>query len=465
MTARNRNVTVMLLVAAAAAFLISLVLLQSEKIAIAAYAAGLGVGMLLIEPFTGLVNYLVFLYLRPQEFVPALMGRPVMLIIGGATCAFMAVHYALIRRKIPLARAPQNVLMLLFAGAIVLSHLSHLYLHGALDSGKAFLSTLAMYVLIVTLVRSETKLRVTLYLMVILTLFLAGQGIYQFHVGTGIAGQTMIDGRIRGIGIFADPNDLALTFLIVMPFVFFTLLDSRSLLVKLQSIVIIVVLVYPLFLTGSRGGFLSLAAVAFLLFIRRFGLRAGSIVGILLVAALFAFGPDRLSQLSPEEASAAGRIEAWGRGLELFSANPLFGVGAGMFLEYHVRTAHNSFVLCASELGLFGLYVWLMLIVVSMRNLFFMSTEARNSQMTSFALLGDSLLFAFVAFITSAFFLSRTYNELLYILIGLSVSATGLFIERTGERYTLIERKDFIYTGVILIAGVGLLYLITIRYW
>ncbi|MBI4721301.1 MAG: O-antigen ligase family protein [Chitinivibrionia bacterium] len=465
MTARTRAPAVILLAASSAAALFSFLLLRSEKIGIASYAIGLGIGMLLLEPFAGLINYLALLYLRPQEFVKGLEGVQVMLIVGGATCAIMLIHFVFIRRTLPLSRAPQNVLMVLLAGAIVLSHLSHVYLHGALDSARAFASTFVMYLLIVILVRSEAKLKITLCVLSVLTLFHACQGIYQYFNETGLAGQTMIDGRIRSIGIFADPNDLALTFLIVMPFLFFSVLDSRSVPVKLLSGAVLLVLAYALYLTGSRGGFIALAAVAFLLFVRRFGIRAGSVVGIAIVAVLFAFGPERLADLSPQEESAYGRIAAWGRGLELLKQNPLFGVGAGTFMEYHVRTAHNSIVLCASELGLFGLYVWLLLIVVSMRNLFFVSTEARRMHMVSIALLSDSLLFAFVGFITAAFFLSRTYNELLYILVGLGVSATAVFAGMTGEKYSLFEKKDLVYTGFILVGSLFTVYIITRLYW
>jgi putative inorganic carbon (HCO3(-)) transporter len=465
MSGRNRSMGMILAIASLGACLFALLLLKSEVIGFASYAVGIGLVILLLEPFTGLVNYLVLLYLRPQEFVPALESLPLMLLVGSATFGIMIFHFILIRRKIPVTPAPQNVLMVLLLGAIVLSHLSHLFLHGALHSAREFLSTLVMYFLIVALVNTETKMRITLYLLTMLTLVLAIQGIVQFYTGFGLAQQTMIVGRIRSIGIFADPNDLALTFLMVMPFMFFTLLDSRAILVKLQSIAILAMLGYAFYLTGSRGGFLGLAVLAFLLFVRRFGLRLGSIVGVVSVILLFAVSPERFGNLSPQEASAYGRIEAWGRGLSLLKANPLFGTGAGTFMNFHYRTAHNSFVLCASELGLAGLFVWVLLIFISMKNLFFIGTEARGRGLISIALLSDSLFFAFVGYLTAGFFLSRTYNELLYIMIGLTVAVTSIFADRTGERYKLMERKDLLYAAFILAGTLLFLKLVTLFYW
>lgn len=465
MTGRNKSGAVILAVASLSACLFTLILLKSETLGIASYAIGIGLGTLLLEPFTGLVNYLIFLYLRPQEFVPALEKLPLMLLVGGATFGVMIIHFILIRRRIPITRAPQNYLMVMLLGAIVLSHLSHVYLHGALNSGREFLSTLVMYYLIVMLVSGETKMRITLHLLTFLTLVLAVQGIMQFYTGFGLAQQTMIDGRIRSIGIFADPNDLALTFLIVIPFIFFTLIDSRNMLMKMQSAAIMAIIMYAFYLTGSRGGFLGLSVLAFLLFVRRFGLRLGSIVGVIGVMAVVALAPERFANLSPQEASAYGRVQAWGFGLSLLKANPLFGTGAGTFLEYHHRTAHNSFVLCATELGLVGLFIWVMLIFICMKNLFFIGTQARERGLVSIALMSDSLLFAFVGFITSAFFLSRTYNELLYILIGLTVAITNIFINRTGENYRLLERKDLLYTGGIVAGTLVVLKIITLLYW
>lgn len=465
MTRRTRSTAVILAAASLAACFFALVLLKSQALGIASYAFAIGLGTLLVEPYVGLVNYLVFLYLRPQEFVPALEALPLMLLVGGATFGIMIIHFALIRRRIPITAAPQNILMVLFLGAIMMSHLGNLYLHGAIYSGREFLSTFVMYLLVIALVQGETRIRITLSVLTILTMVLAVQGIVQYYTGVGLAQQTMIVGRIRSIGIFGDPNDLALSFLLIIPFILFTLIDSRNMLVKLQSIIVLAVVAYAFYLTGSRGGFLGLAVVAFLLFVRRFGWRLGSLVGVVCVLIVVAGAPDRFADLSPHEASAYGRIEAWGLGLSLLKAHPLFGTGAGTFLDYHYRTAHNSFVLCASELGMFGLFTWTLLIFVSMRNLFFIGSEARERGMVSMALLSDSIFFAFVGYLTSAFFLSRTYNELLYIMIGLAVAVTNAFMERTGERYRLLERKDLLYTGIIIVGTLFFLKVITFIYW
>jgi putative inorganic carbon (HCO3(-)) transporter len=465
MMTRSKTIAAIITIASLTGLAFSVLLLHSEKIAIILYSGSIGFFTLLLEPFIGLINYLIFLYVRPQEFVQGFVGLPIMLMVGGGTFIVMILHYAVVKRSFSPVRAPQNFLMLAFLAAIMLSHLSHLYMHGALNSGRVFLSTLVMYLIIVNLITGEAKLRVTMYVICLLTLFLAVQGIRQYYTGVGWGGQTMISGRIRGIGIFADPNDLALTFLIVMPFVFLILFDCKSVLIKLFSITTLVVLVYALYLTGSRGGFLGFGLLAFLLIARRYGLAPGLLAAVVVFVIVIAAGPPRYAELSPTEESAYGRIEAWGAGLSMLKENPFFGVGAGRFLDFHVRTAHNSIVLCASELGLFGLYIWMLLIFVSMRNLFFVGSEARARGMASLALFSDSIFFAFAAFLATAFFLSRTYNDLLYVLIGLSVAVTSIFVTTTQEKYQLLEKKDFLYTLILMMLVLFMLKVITKLFW
>lgn len=85
MANRRLVVAAALVVSSVAAYLLAMLLLQSEALAVAAGAALIGTVVLLIDPFIGLVNYLLFLYVRPQEYMAGLVGAPIMLILGAAT--------------------------------------------------------------------------------------------------------------------------------------------------------------------------------------------------------------------------------------------------------------------------------------------------------------------------------------------------------------------------------------------
>jgi O-antigen ligase len=147
-------------------------------------------------------------------------------------------------------------------------------------------------------------------------------------------------------------------------------------------------------------------------------LRTGILVSAL---ALFVFGVNFGGrEVSSGEASASLRIDAWSDGLNLLKAKPLFGVGYGNFLDHHERTAHNSFVLCFAELGLLGYFLWMGLIVIAYLGLENVLRHPLPS--TPEGDLASILRTSLVAFLVCAWFLSRTYQPSLYILLALCIS-------------------------------------------
>jgi putative inorganic carbon (HCO3(-)) transporter len=443
----------------------TLVAMKSLAFAIAGWGGAVGLTMLFIEPFIGLVNYLAFLYIRPQDFVLALQGLPIMLMLGVGTAALVFLHRAVRHRALVLAPVPQHLFVLWFYVAIVVSQMAHMRLHGALDASLEFVPTVVMYFLIVELVDSWKRIKIILVLLVHLTLALAVQGLVMHFTGTGFGGKQAYEGRIQAVGIFSDPNDLALIINCVLPLVVLWLLQSRSLLIKIYSFFVIILFVYAIFLTASRGGLLCLGLMAILMGMRKFGKIVGVVGGIGVMGALLVLGP-RMNTISPDEASSYGRLEAWVVGMGLFRHSPLFGVGFGNFMEYHFRTAHNSFVLCSAELGLIGLYPWLMLTFISLKNTRFVEKELLAQGQRTNAMYTYSAEMALIMFFTGALLLSRTYHPSLFILFGVCGAITHVFVkENKGQRYALIEKRDFMLGVGVTIASVIGFYLFLRAIW
>lgn len=434
-----------------AAFGVGYLLLQSVSLGAAAAVGLIGMTVIFVDPFVGLVTYLLFLYTRPQDYVLALQHLPIMITLSVATFALMILHMAVRYRMVVLARVPQNYLMLWFYAAIIMSHVAWLNPATTIAAAMEFLPTLVMYYLIATLVSTHGKLKFTVNLTVIATLFLAGSGLVQHFTGKGLGGKETYEGRIQAVGIFSDPNDLGLALVVVMPFFYLKLTEYARLWQKPLALIGLLTILYALFLTQSRGGILALGVILVLLLTRKLGRTFGLIAGALVFLAIFALAP-RMGDISAGEASAHGRVEAWSVGLDLFEAYPLFGVGAHNFTEYHFRTAHNSFVLCATELGMFGLYPWIMLIYLSIKNNEFIASAARLSRMRDVAVYVETIRYGLIAFATGAYFLSRTYNEVLFLLIALSAAVTNIFVKESGERFVLLEKRDWI-NGLLWTAG------------
>ncbi|NIM19912.1 MAG: hypothetical protein GTO51_06660 [Candidatus Latescibacteria bacterium] len=441
----------------------SLILLKSEKAAIGLYVVSFSLIMIIVEPYIGMLNYLLFLYLRPQEFISAFRTIPVMFLVGGVTLVIMLIRMAMDRK--PFAKAPQSFFMFWLFVAIIVSQLAQFYMAGAMESANYFLSILFMYTFMVNLITTEKKLRITIYVLIVLTMYLAITGIYQYFTGEVFGITVLEDRRIRGMGIFNDPNDLALALLIAMPFIVLPLLGKSRGRVKIALIPITASLIYALYLTNSRGGFLGLAALLSVVFFKRYGKKAGAMLTLATLAAILLLGPSRTMEMSAREESAYGRVEAWAAGMDMFKSNMLFGVGIGNYTDYHPLVAHNSFVHCAAELGLFGLFPWVMLIYISMKNIYFVTRNAGTSHGTQIWTMNQATLYAFVAFVVTTTFLSRAYNELLYILIALSAASVNVFVSQSSDEYCLIEKKDFMYVFFIIVASLIGLQLFLLWYW
>jgi O-antigen ligase len=288
---------------------------------------------------------------------------------------------------------------------------------------------------------------------------MAVQGIVQYNTGVGLGGTTsvMSQKRITGLGIFNDPNDLAMTLSCTIPFCVYLFSLTKNHLLKLFYITSALALVYGIFLTNSRGGILSLGgSLGYILFRKFKNKLLAVIVGTLVLTLFIAFGPSRMSELNSQEESANDRIESWYVGVDLFKQNPLLGVGYGMFTEYHHLTAHNSFVLAFSELGIIGFICWLALFYFSARNLLII--DISKKELSNLALIFES---CFLSILMSIFFLSRTYNILLYIFFALSVSIYREHLLTFKNDINYICINDILIVTTVATTFVAGIFLIT----
>jgi len=303
---------------------------------------------------------------------------------------------------------------------------------------QVFGPVLTLFLLAIWNVNSLRRLRFTAAVLPVLAMVLAGQGIAAYHFGfmqdrlllrengdpddedESPAG-TDVPVRVRGLGQMNDPNDLALVLVAFLPFLGLAWRKGRT----VRNVLLLgppaAFLVYGIYLTRSRGGMLGLLAVCFASLVGRLSrtkaLLATTVIAGIFLAANFTGG----RAMSTSEESSAHRIDAWSEGLDMFRSSPVLGVGFQNFTEHNELTAHNSFVLCFAELGAAGYFFWLALLVVAILQL------EQVRQCTDDGLGGDVLrrqarvlIASFAGLLTAAFFLSRSYNVVLYLLVGLA---------------------------------------------
>ena len=369
--------------------------------------------------------YLVLLILSPGDLVPALAPYRLQLWVSGLATLLTAAM--LPARGFPL-RSPQPYLLAGFLMAIMLSWLAQGSIHGARMGFFSAGSSCIVFFLFLAEIRTVRRIRMVAIALVAMTIYMVCRGIlaYHYHVGyeTYVFQQPFFletIERIRYVGQFSDPNDLAQFFLVALPFAAMLWKRGRILTNLFVALPLLSFIGYGIYLTHSRGVFVGLLAVSMLYLRTRFNsvLVPFAAVGMAIVLLAGTIAGGR----SISFGAGSDRIEAWGVGLSLLRAHPLTGAGFNSFTDYHEITAHNSFVLCFAELGLLGFFFWLGLIVSTILQVnALIRDERHNPAMAEVIRWAITLRLSLTGFLATAWFLSRTYIILLWVLLAMTVA-------------------------------------------
>ncbi|MGY1521564.1 O-antigen ligase family protein [Luteimonas sp. A482] len=374
-----------------------------------------------------IIIYLILVLIRPQEYpgwpFPGVPFLPLAL-----ACALLAWMFSREKRF----DAPQYPLIVMLLLATCLSVLVSGWPGGAIQQFSGFLATVVSFVLLANAVDTQRKVVATMAVFVLCAGVLALHGADQATTGEGWTGMGLVnDGRIQYVGIFSDPNDLGMLFVMCVPMAVY--LGARGGMMGLRKLFwwsACLLLVYGIYLTHSRGALVAVIAMAGVYVLVRRGPVLAGMLGLVAVAGLQLM-PNRMSDIDVQEESAAGRVDAWYEGMQLLISHPVFGVGTGRFTDYHHLTAHNSYVLVLAENGVVGFTIWLAFVGYCfwmMHRLLRHEPEfAEGEEQLAWdwwesRRLTLALLVSLTGFFTAAFFLSRSYVILLYLLAALVVA-------------------------------------------
>jgi putative inorganic carbon (HCO3(-)) transporter len=401
--------------------------------------------------FLLLLLYLTLTYLRPWDFFPGLAAYRPAFWVGNSALAMAGLEFVA-GGQYSLLAAPAFCFLLGFFAILVASPVTATgWLGGVILALTQSMVPLVSCLLILLTVRTLARMRRLAALICLLSLILVGLCVLAYHgifatemlvfvqrteadILTGERGQL---GRIRGLGQFNDPNDLAQALLAATPLLWPVWRAGRRLRNFLLVVLPSLVLLSGIYLTRSRGAILSILVVVVLRLRERMTrfrvagpVMAAGCLGLLMLTAGFTGGRD----ISSSDASSEGRLDAWYDGMQMLLHNPVFGVGYGRFIDHHIRVAHNSFVHCFAELGLLGYFFWIGLLVAVHTDLYELgrSSGEDDEEPSSLAAWATAVRFSLYAFLAGAFFLSRTYSITLYMIIGLAI-ALGEIGRRTGQ--------------------------------
>lgn len=414
--------------------------------------------------FLFMLLYLVLVLVRPQDYpewaesgIPLL---PIMLLL-----AFLSWLPSSNKNM----SAPHYVLLPLFLVALMMSHIVNGWFGGALVQLQTFGPGLFAFLVLSHVAVAREHVISIMVVFVLCSLVLVAHGVQQVDLGIGWTGAELSqETRIQYVGIFNDPNDLGLLFIMVLPMALF--LSRRGGVLGLRRLFwwsAAGALVYGIYLTSSRGALVALVAIAATWVWRRRGLFVAGLLGAGLLGAMLML-PSRLSELDASESSAAGRVDAWYSGLEMFISHPLFGIGPGQFADNNGNlTAHNSFVLVLGEVGFIGYTLWLAFVCYGfMMTMAVLRLEPELADARAVAdwklerALAMTLLLSQTGFFAAAFFLSRSYVILLYLLAAVVVG----YYTGARQRWPTLPRfelsRDVIRWPVIAVATIIGLYVL-----
>lgn len=408
--------------------------------------------------------YVILIYLRPQEFIEEIKGWPLVAYTAYASMAVVFLQGSF-RAEI-FKRSPANLLLVFFWLSLPLSQMANLWLGGAIYAFNEFAKVAILYFLVVITVDSWHRIKVFIWILIFCSTFLGLQAVVQYHTGVGLVGGEALlrDQEIlqaRGIGIFADPNDLAIHIVPIMAFVLPAFHRRFLSPTWITGFLFLVPMVAGVVYTRSRGGMLGLAAVGWYYLRQRVG-KVTSIFGLLLILSIIMALP-RMGEITPEEESARSRLEHWGHGLEQFKRRPIFGIGYEMFNADYSHTAHNSFVLIFSEAGIVGATLWIALFFCTFRDLRYLREEWRGPPFLDNVV--DSLVGALFAWQVSAFFLSQTYKSLSFVLMALVVAVQNVLAQ---DKILLDHHwglREYTVSFVLTVAGIIFMHFLVMILW
>jgi O-antigen ligase len=270
-----------------------------------------------------------------------------------------------------LVSLPDGYLAIGLLCATVISTLATGWFGGAVTTFMDFVPILFTFFFVAITCNTLQRIKILVYVMLLVAFFILSQAAIANYTGnvtspyilSEVVGDGSVLYRWRGMGVIADPNDLAQVLVTLIPLLFLRWKKGSSSANFLFTIVPAAILTTGIFFTHSRGGTLALVAVVIFGFKDRLSAFGSAILGGVAMVAMLALGVGGGRGMDQDDGT---RVAFWGTGLQVLKQHPIFGVGYGGFADLNGgRTAHNTFILAMVELGLVGYFFWMGMIVSS----------------------------------------------------------------------------------------------------
>jgi len=377
---------------------------------------------------------------RPEDWIPGLHSVPLAKISG--VFAIIGLLLSVGRSKRGLRDFPREALyLLLMIGIFFLSAaFSPVWKGGAffrtLDFSKVFVAWVLTFLAVTSLARLRRVLFIQAASVAVISIVSMVKGV----------SHPRLDGVLGGI--YSNPNDLGFAIVLSLPFCLAFLLRTGSILRKSAWTVSLLLMISALFLTASRGAFITFL-VAGAASLWHFGIKGrrlyliGAALLIAIVVGIAVGGPlkDRLLAVSGEGLDTDSQSSAYGsyeqrrilisRSLDGIEHYPVLGIGLHNFSTYSGvwRDVHVTYLQIAVEGGILCLILYLLFLGRGFSNLRALRRVTDGDPEVK--LFAGALHSSLVGFLVGALFAPEAYQYFPYFAVA--YTAVLLAIEREAE--------------------------------
>jgi O-antigen ligase len=344
----------------------------------------------LSDPFMAMFAFITVYELQPGELYPALN----VLHLERVLLVFIVI--ALLMTRTTLRFPPITKKFLAFFAAMVLSIPFSFWIANTIQQDISFFETVVYCILLVSLLLSPEKIKKYLLLFTGLTAWIGASSLYEYHVGV----RQFQMGIERAEGLTSaggDPDTLATSMIICMPFAFAMMARGNSKRVRAYGLLLFAVYIITVIDTGSRTAFLAfLFFLLMMMFQRRSNLKYLPVLLIalplfwLVIPAQYKARYESIKTRDQDE-SYTNRLLSWQGGVQMFLHNPVTGVGTGNYayangMKYwpgsprHWLNAHSLYFKLLGELGILGILTFTIYVVSLIRLNRFLARRFRKEK-------------------------------------------------------------------------------------
>jgi hypothetical protein len=383
--------------------------------------------------------YIVYC-VRPEDWIRGISIIPLAKITGIGAILALLFTAGKGKRKFKDLPAESYYLLAMLAVLMLSSIISPVWRGGAIPRTLDFSKVYIVWVLTFLLVTDIPKFRRILFIQAASVPVICLVSIVK---GRGTA-------RLDGVlgGIYSNPNDLAFAIVLSLPFCLMFMLTAKGGLRKMLWVVGMLVMCKALFMTASRGGFITLV-VSGAVCMWHFGIRgkrlhliaASALVLVILLATsgsglILRFSTiwgDAADVDTRQEQSAADSYEQRqylvGRALQGIKEYPILGMGTRNFETYSMvwREVHMTYLQIAVEGGSVSLILYLLFIAKGFKNLRWLLR--RRDLSPDVRLFAGALHSSLIGFAVGALFSPEAYQFFPYFTVAYTAALAAYLKE------------------------------------